>query len=80
MSDQCIHEMDQSECSICKPSQYGARVFTTDGGSVFHSRQDCPALMEGQQLVEDRHGEVAAVRAVAPGIAEESRRPCRTCW
>jgi len=80
MSDRpCIHGIDEVTCSICKVAGL-PDVYISGGGSKFHARPDCAALLKGQQRVKSRNGVTEPIERVVRGSAKVAKRdPCRTC-
>ncbi len=80
-----MNEIDMSECECgifpasscarCK-AQLMPTVYVSGGGMKYHRTMDCPALIEGQSMVETP----SPVKPVSLGseIAQE-RDPCKTC-
>jgi hypothetical protein len=77
--DVCRHELALGTCSICKKDGRPA-VYTTSGGSHYHRRPDCPALLDGQRRIESAGGVTAAIEMLHRGSARlEGRDPCLRC-
>jgi hypothetical protein len=77
--DVCRHELALGTCSICKNDDRPA-VYITAGGSHYHRRPDCPALLDGQRRIESTGGAAAAIEMVHRGSARlEGRDPCLRC-
>ncbi len=78
MSDleECPHGMGNPEwCAECKITN-APIVYTTGGGTRYHSTGKCPALIEGQKKV----GTPEPIKPVKLGsIDTEGRSPCKTC-
>ena len=78
------HGLPMSQCAPCKAktSDRPEWVFMTMGGSIrYHRVPDCEAMLDGQELVHDRGGEMAEVRKVSLLSAEmEGKTPCRKCF
>lgn len=81
--ERCAHGMLPGQCSQCgaKSSELPEWVYMTMGGSRrYHRRPDCEAMLEGQEMVHDRGGEMAEVRQVSRVTAEgKGKTPCRRC-
>lgn len=66
MKERCPHEMALDTCVICRDVPEGRPpvVFITSGGAVYHHREDCPDLIEGQRWVERRGGKAGRIESV----------------
>ena len=75
----CPHGLEPRTCGIC-----GARsspiVYVSAGGTAYHRTRECPNLLEGQKLVEERGGELGRIVSLREGEARETHRPCRECY
>jgi hypothetical protein len=77
--DVCRHELALGTCSICRYDNRPA-VYTTGGGSHYHRRPDCPALLDGQRRIEAAGGTTEPIEMVHRGSARlEGRDPCLRC-
>ena len=80
MNDElCRHELYLETCSICKGDAL-PDVYISGGGIRFHSRPDCETLLEGQEQVRQKGGDVSPIERVGRGSARLlDRDPCRNC-
>jgi hypothetical protein len=79
--DVCRHDLRLPllTCSICKNDDRPS-VYLTAGGIRYHARPDCPALIEGQRLVEARGGTTEPIEIVHRGSSRlEGRDACLIC-
>ena len=69
-------------CARCKPHTYPPVVVVTRGwGEAFHTSEDCPWLLKGQDAVVARGGEPAPVERVNVQVAIGSGKlPCLWCF
>lgn len=75
----CRHELSLGTCSVCKYDDRPA-VYTTAGGSHYHRRPECSALLDGQRRVEAAGGTTEPIEMVHRGSARlEGRDPCLRC-
>ncbi len=75
----CIHGLHRPTCATCAHRDEPV-VYVSSGGTVFHQRRDCPALVRGQDIVAERGGQLGDVKRVPLRSAErDGRRACRTC-
>lgn len=77
--EQCMHDLDPRHCTVCKDNAE-QQVHVSDGGFVYHKTPLCPALRDGQGMVDARLGKRSPVRKVSIRRARElGRRPCKVC-
>jgi hypothetical protein len=75
----CRHELSLGTCSVYKYDDRPA-VYTTAGGSHYHRRPDCSALLDGQRRVEAAGGTTEPIEMVHRGSARlEGRDRCLRC-
>lgn len=82
MKERCIHGLPRDGCVLCAELEGGLprQVFLTAGGQVYHFRADCPNLLDGQSLVDDRGGRTEPIEQVSTKDAiTAGRPPCRGC-
>lgn len=82
MDDRCIHSLPLETCCLCAELEKGLPrlVFITGGGQAFHVRDDCPSLLVGQRLVDERGGRAEPIEQVSIKDAKTAgRRFCRGC-
>ncbi|MFF3762965.1 hypothetical protein ACFYYR_02565 [Streptomyces sp. NPDC001922] len=81
--ERCVHELVVGQCTECAPVPRGLtrRVFTTQGGSVFHRTTACEALYDGQRKAQRFGRETHTPRNVALSVAQaEGRGACIPCF
>lgn len=77
-TEDCIHGLTQSTCSICKSK--GSRiVFFSAGGRKFHYDVKCEKFLNGRQQVVDRNGVSAPIETGPEYTVQRERGRCRTC-
>jgi hypothetical protein len=81
MSDLCIHELPEGQCSHCKvpPNGINKIVYITKGGTTFHNINYCATLNAGQAEAEALGLNIHAITPVSWSDVANSRKPCRNC-
>lgn len=81
--ERCKHELIVGQCADCGPVPKGLarHVWQTAGGSVFHVRPDCLALLEAQRLLTRAGRDVHDPRRVhVVDALERGRGACLVCF
>ncbi|KUN75776.1 hypothetical protein [Streptomyces griseoruber] len=81
--ERCVHDLVVGQCTECSPVPRGltARVYVTQGGSVFHRATACEALRDGQRKARRFGRETHEPRQVALSVAlAEGRGACIPCF
>ncbi|MFI2437172.1 hypothetical protein [Streptomyces sp. NPDC018693] len=81
--ERCMHDLVVGQCTECAPVPRGltARVYVTQGGSVFHRGTACEALRDGQRKARRRGREIHDPRQVPLSVAmAEGRGACIPCF
>lgn len=81
MSDLCIHELPEGQCSHCKlpPRGINKIVYITKGGNTFHNRSNCSTLASGQSKAEEMDLNIHAITPISWSQVANTRKPCRNC-
>ena len=84
LEERCPHgEQTPLDCKICdgklKDKNVGSLVYFTAGGTHYHYSKTCPALVYGQQLVEERGGTPAPIESAYEDSVKYERTQCKTC-
>ncbi len=74
--EECPHGMGSPDwCGLCIGSKVPS-VYISSGGMKYHKTPDCPALIEGQSMV-DNPSPIQTVKCGSANLV--GRNPCRTC-
>ena len=78
---ECRHGMMVGTCTLCASPPAGVPriVFLTEGGTAFHIREDCPAVIDAHGDLLARGQGIHHMRRVPWVEANEERDPCRLC-
>lgn len=79
VGDYChTHNLVRTTCPLCRGEW--KVVYMSGGGTRYHLLRDCPGLIRGQALVDDRGGMREPVTSVTrTSLRLMSRGPCTTC-
>jgi hypothetical protein len=81
MSDRCIHDFLEGQCSLCQKPPYGinAIVYTTKGGQSFHNWNECQYLAAGQDFALSKGFDNHAINPIQWSAAKDNKSACQWC-
>jgi hypothetical protein len=80
---ECFHEIPSGQCVYCKPvpANAPARLWITEGGSVFHRTLGCDGLRDGQRYALRLGMNIHKPRQISYIVAQSSGRgSCEVCF
>ena len=81
MSDRCIHDFLEGQCSLCQKPPYGINVivYATKGGQSFHNWNECHYLSAGQDFALSKGFDNHAINPIQWSAVKDSKSPCQGC-